>query len=172
MTTHHCMGFVGCLIIIGLCFYIKHSFTPHPLHEELVKLIINFTIFSFSVFAIVKLYFYLKNLIFAVMDETGISFKNGFGSLGFVPWNDIKSANKDVVWVYQVIGSGKHSRIEKREIYFYVIISTDYHVYPSIQLNPKHGGIARTIPYPDSRFEDMLYFYRPDLAPEIRVDEE
>ena len=80
---------------------------------------------------------------------------------------------KDEVLVYKVVGGRRSSRVTKVMDKFYVIVSTDYHVYPSLQLNPKHGGIARTIPAPDSRFEEQLYFYRPDLKPEPpREDDE
>lgn len=173
MAANGCFGTFFGLVLIGLIIYFANAFTPNPLYETLVNLVVKAAIFFFSVLTVTKLYFALKNLQFVVMNEEGLRFKNGFGNLGFVPWSDIESAKKDEVLVYRIVGSAKHKRITKRMDNFYVIVSTDYHVYPSLQLNPKHGGIARTIPAPDSRFEEQLYFYRPDLKPEPpREDDE
>ena len=173
MASNHCIGVILSLILIGLVIYLANSLTPEPLYETLVNLVVKAAIFFFSVLTLVKLFYALKNLQFVVMNEEGLRFKNGFGNLGFVAWSDIESAKKDEVLVYQVVGGRRSSRITKVMDKFYVIVSTDYHVYPSLQLNPKHGGIARTIPAPDSRFEEQLYFYRPDLKPEPpREDDE
>ena len=165
MAANGCFATFFSLILIGFCIYFGNTLTPKPLYETLFNLIIKAAILLFSALTVTKLYFALKNLQFVVMNEEGLRFKNGFGNLGFVPWRDIESARKDEVLIYQIVGSGKHKRKTKRMALFYVIVSTDFHVYPSLRLNPKHGGIARTIPYPDSRFEEQLYFYRPDLKP-------
>lgn len=172
MAYDHCASVFWLLVLIGLCIYMKCTITSQPLYEDLVNLIINAVIFILSVITAVRVFFALRGMQFAIMTEKGIEFKNGLGSLGFVPWNDIESANKEGVLVYMIVGSFKRRHIAKRVGLFYVIVSTDFHVFPSLDINPKHGGIARTIPYPDSKFEDMLYFYRPDLKPEIRVDDE
>lgn len=171
MATSNFGSFFACLLLVGGCIYMKYNFTPHPLHEAALNTVIKIAIFIFSVIGVVRLYFFLKNMQFAIMDEKGIQFKSAFGKLGFVPWAEIERATIDKVWIYKIMGFGKRRRIKKMENDFYVIVSTAYYVYPSLNLNPRKGGIARTIPAPDSRFEEQLYFYRPDLKPQLHVDE-
>ncbi len=169
-------AFIAALFLVG-GILVKVKYTPEPLIEPLVNFISNAVVFSSATVILISLYFALRATQFAYMDEKGIKFKSIFGSLGFISWSDIKSADKSPIKIYKQVctknryGAGNAYHFKPALEDFYLIISTDYHNNPKLQLNPKRGGIARTIPYPDSRFEEQLYFYRPDLKPAPPIDE-
>ncbi len=164
-------------VLAGVLFSARQNVAPDHLHEALVKLIFAVGGIIALVIALICLYFALRATQFAIMTESGIEFKSAFGSLGFIPWANIESADIQTITVYKTcrmrIGlSRRFFGLQQIPSNFYAIITADYHIFPRLQVNPKKGSVVRTIPAPNEKFENALYSYRPDLNPQIKRPED
>ncbi|MBE6692605.1 MAG: hypothetical protein E7586_04685 [Ruminococcaceae bacterium] len=159
-----------CSVLAGVLFSGRQNVAPDHLYETTVKLIFTVGGIIAAVIALICLYFAIRATQFAIMNESGIEFKSALGSLGFIPWAEIESADIQPITVYKYcrirIGwSRRFFGLQQTTSDFYAIITPNYHIFPRLQVNPKKGSIIRTIPAPNEKFENILYAYRPDLNP-------
>lgn len=148
------------LIAISWGLIISLFWNTNPAYAEAATLIRKIVFTIMALLTAPYLFFYFKNQRFATMDEKGIKFWCLFGNLGFVPWESITNVELRYIYVYEI--KPRHF-ITKTRWRFYVISNINYHVLPNGNLNPKYGGIARTIPYRTRHFTKYLEYYRPDL---------
>ncbi len=159
-----------CSVLAGVLFSARQNVAPDHLYKASVKLIFTVGGIIAAVIALICLYFAIRATQFAIMNESGIEFKSAFGSLGFIPWAEIESADIQPITVYKTcrMRIGWYRRffvLQRTTSDFYAIITPDYYIFPRLQVNPKKGGIVRTIPAPNEKFENILYAHRPDLNP-------